>query len=296
MQLIKRYGWWLPVIMVSLYGVYAYAAPCNRPIGYTYGTFSPKFGLSEAEFKRYVEESASLWNEAVGKTLFVYDPKAKLTVNLIYDDRQAVADKNEILQEKIDEVKNSADVIKQKLDTLQTIHKTNAAAYDQMLAAYQTHQATYNQNVEYWNAQGGAPKVEYNKLVADKNALVKEGDALEVKRLEVNKEVQTINELIGQYNTLIKSTNKNINTINESAGKEFDAGEYKSDRSGERINIYEFTSKTELSRVLTHEFGHALGLGHTTTTDSIMYYLNQSLNTKLTPEDRAAISKLCGLK
>ncbi|MES2214229.1 MAG: matrixin family metalloprotease [Patescibacteria group bacterium] len=101
--------------------------------------------------------------------------------------------------------------------------------------------------------------------------------------------------LIRKYNSLVDQANQKVSTINESAGKEFNEGEYIYDEAGQRINIYEFTSRAELVRVLAHELGHALGLDHNSNPDSIMYYLNQSENGALTPEDSADLEALCHL-
>ena len=108
--------------------------------------------------------------------------------------------------------------------------------------------------------------------------------------------VDDINTLVKKYNFLVSTANSNIHTINQSAGKEFEEGEYKSDESGERINIYEFADEVSLIRVLEHEFGHALGLDHNNNPDSIMYYLNNSKNMDLTAEDIQALRIVCSGK
>jgi hypothetical protein len=119
---------------------------------------------------------------------------------------------------------------------------------------------------------------------------------LDDKRAEVNDLANRINQRIKDYNDLIDEANANIHVINQSAGQEFDEGEYISDSSGKRINIYEFENKNELERVLAHEFGHALGLGHDSNPDSIMYYLNKSTNMELTAEDKEALFEVCQVK
>ena len=61
------------------------------------------------------------------------------------------------------------------------------------------------------------------------------------------------------------------------------------------IDIYEFSSREKLIRVLAHEFGHALGLEHLDNPKAIMYYLNEGTNEKLTTDDLTALKQKCRL-
>jgi predicted Zn-dependent protease len=49
-------------------------------------------------------------------------------------------------------------------------------------------------------------------------------------------------------------------------------------------------------RVLAHELGHALGIGHLDNPKAIMYYLNEGINEKLTADDLMALKKVCEIK
>lgn len=102
------------------------------------------------------------------------------------------------------------------------------------------------------------------------------------------------NAQVDSFNASIDATNAEIAQYNQTAGQPFEEGEYVSDASGRRVNIFEFVSDTQLERVLAHELGHAIGLGHNTNPQSIMYAQNESGNLVPTADDLAALKGVCG--
>ena len=121
--------------------------------------------------------------------------------------------------------------------------------------------------------------------------LKKEYDALIAKSLlnDANKKARELNELADKMNVKVDA----FNEIGESAGDEFNEGEYILDEKGSRINIYQFGNPAELRRLLEHEMGHALGLGHVDDPDAVMYRLNSSANEKLTMDDLQELRSVC---
>lgn len=73
-------------------------------------------------------------------------------------------------------------------------------------------------------------------------------------------------------------------------------GEYRQDTSGEKINVFLVRSKSHLTAVLIHEFGHALGLSHIEKPSSVM---NSSLPDdyerfkRVSEVEKEAIAALC---
>ncbi len=63
---------------------------CDRPIHYHINTVDPKFNLSKEEFTQDVNQATNIWETAVAKDLFISDPKAQLSINLIFDERQSL--------------------------------------------------------------------------------------------------------------------------------------------------------------------------------------------------------------
>lgn len=271
-------------------------SPCDQPLTYRIGTFDTKFGISKEDFIATLESSESIWEKPAGKNLFAYSPNGKIPVNLVYDDRQALTDRNKILTNKIEETKMSADAVQVEFQNLKNIFSQKNAEFTALQNSFTARLNTYNTNVEYWNTRGGAPENEYKKLATEKDTLATLRTELEQKYQDANAVAGQINALIDKYNLLVDHANTDVRTVNSTAGQEFSEGEYIEDTHGARINVYQFETKEKLRRVLAHEFGHALGLDHNDNPKSIMYKLNQSSNIIPTSEDMAALRIICKLQ
>ncbi len=281
-------------LLVGAGGYYLYVrTPCHLPIRYTAGALDPRFKLSEAQLLEVLNKAAKGWEDAAGTNLFEYQKGGSLPINLVYDSRQATTQKNNVLKEKIDQTSGTADSVKAAYNAAQTRYVQAKAGYAAAQVHYADSLAAYNKVVAYWNARGGAPQGEYAALQSQKAALEAEAAALESKRLALNAQAGEVNTLSAQYNKLAEGVNATVDTINKSAGREFEEGLYTANAFGAKIDIYEYSDTDKLVRVLAHELGHSLGLDHNTNPESIMYELNQSENTTPTKEDLADLRATC---
>jgi len=288
-------------LIVFAAGAYFYhvnfqGGPCARPIKYHLGTFDKSFGVSKESFLKAVSSAEDLWEKKEGKDLFEYTDKDGFSVNLIYDDRQAITERDTLLKANIADNSNLADSVRSELLALERQYDLASARYEKMLADFNNEQNAYLQRVKALNKKGGASGNEYQELTAERNRLSSGIAVIEEQRNEVNAIAQERNDLAKKYNLVAADINEKVDIVNQTAGERFDVGEYISDKEGERINIFQFENRDKMIRVLAHEFGHVLGIEHVSDPSSIMYELNVGTKVSLGTGDISALKELCEKK
>lgn len=302
MKRLIQYVFLLALIGTPAYFIYERTVrPCDETLEYSIGRFDSQFGLSMEDFKSYVLESGLVWEKILDKKVFIYNPNADFKINLVYDERQLATVQKQKTEFGLSAVEN----VFKKLDADFIIFKSQydnkVSTYETALSAYKRRKDAYDKKVAYWNSRGGALKDEFQSLEAERIYLNTEARKL-------NTEVSSINDMTRQLDTLLKERNLKAVEYNKIAadynkkynnGLEFNQAEYKSGnppvQAGE-INVYQFGNKKDLILALSHEFGHALGMGHVENPKSIMYYITGA-NTETSPapttEDLIELNKVC---
>jgi len=279
--------------------------PCSKPIVYYIGEFDAGFGESRSQFVEALSRATAIWDNAVGKELFRYadglsasTSSDDLPVNLIYDSRQENTQALNNINSTISSSKSSFDSLKAEYDSLQSSVKSQRLAIESRLNIYNQEKNSYDTEVSYWNSHGGASKQKVQNLNDQRASLNAKASSINNDNSKLNETIKELNGKADELNTLGSFINQNVgnyNAVSAKNGPEFQEGEYLSDESGQKIDIYQYKDETKLVRVLAHEFGHALGLDHVADTKAIMYAYNLDPSIVLTVDDIAELKKVCSI-
>ena len=257
----------ITIALIAWFGFTITRTPCNQQLHYRIGELDNRFELSQDQFTSVLLDAENIWEQPTGLDLFVYDPEAEFTVNLVFDERQANFLEKQALERDIDTGAEDFKKVEEEFLSKKSV--------------YDTAVANLTQEINYWNSQGGAPAEEFERL--------------ESERMRINGLASELNILAKRYNALADELNIRIEEFNLDVGRIFDQGEY----TGEEINIYQFETTKDLRVVLAHEFGHALTIDHLNNPQSIMYHLMQEQDLDsphLTQEDVDALHQVCANK
>jgi DNA repair exonuclease SbcCD ATPase subunit len=265
-----------------------YQSPCDTPLPYRIGTIDSRFTLTQDQLLADIEQAGNTWNRAIGKTLFVYDPDAKMTINLVYDERQTLTTQLHSLDSELKNQKND-------LQTQETSLDSKIADYQRKSADFKNRLTQFNQKVEDVNSKGGASPEDYQQLKNEQAQFQREADDLNALAKSLNQSTDAYNSELHNLNQTVDTYNNKVDTYTDISNYKPEQGLSSSDSSGQKIIVYFYASQIELLHTLSHEMGHALGLQHVSNPQSIMFSRTNNI-TYATQSDIAQLTEICRKK
>lgn len=246
-----------------------YYSLCEEPLSYRIGNIDPKFSVTKEELRITSENAAKIWNDAWGKNLLVYDPLAELSINLVYDERQELTSK--INSTKTELEKNN-----------QTI-EIQIKEYEAELARLEQRIEELNDEIDYWNNNGGAPEDVYSELIQEQESLREEIRS-------INQSAQELNDKTAKFNSEVDDLNNRVSNFNNLLDSKPEEGLYIPTEN--KIEVYIVNNDETLKHTIAHEFGHAIGLEHVEDPESLMFE-TVSNATKLSEKDKEELDNVC---
>lgn len=292
---------WQKSLAPNLKSIYNSYFPCKKPITFSVDQFSNKFGITESDFKKSIIEAENIWQTPSGLNLFQnVETDGEVKINLIYDYRQMATNKLAKIKNVVVQNSETYDELKKQYTTLNNSYNEMKNVYLVKQSDFLEAQQNYIAHVQTANNNGGATKEEFAVLKEEKANVSRLFNILETSRAEINAKLEDLNSTVSDLNASAKVINAAATQYNgegEIRGETFTEGEFVSDGLDiKKINVYEFTTHQKLVRVLAHELGHSLGIGHATDTDAIMYALNESKKMTLTKNDLELLKDACKIE
>lgn len=247
----------------------AYFSFCEDTIEYKIGEIDSKFNVNRTEVENNTLAAAEIWNKYLGKEIFKYSKDAKLTINLVFDERQRALNRVYALEGTVIEGKEDIDA--------------QVQTYKAKLEQLKVKANELNEKIKYWNNRGGAPKDVYEQLIEEQKELNAQIDQLNKTVQEINNNSNSVNEKINILNGYVEEFNNLINVHPEE-------GIY--NPFNNTIEIYFYDNKNRYIHTTAHELGHSLGLEHVEDPQAILNPVT-SENIELTEEDKSALNKFC---
>ena len=260
---------------------------CDYPLPYRIGEVDERFRLGPVTLQEIVGNGVATWEDATGLDLFVYDAAADFTINLVFDERQSETIVRKRTSLRLSNTESSIKSSEATIESSLTTFEANRREFELSRAGYQSRLSAYNANVTFWNDKGGATRETRAELEAERRQLRLRADELEDMRLQLNRDADYLNRLSEENSQLVEHYNQGVDSVNSLTATtvEFHSGIYQ----GDKIEIYQFWNKRDLTLVVAHELGHALGIGHLEPTEAIMHF------TRNDPEDAAQRVKLSAM-
>lgn len=271
---------------------------CDTPIHWGLGEIDSRFPLDSKQFRQTVFEAEKIWENALGKDIFIFDPQSSFQIKTEFDRRQQMSFEAQDLEKNISDYEKESSLLEKNYQTLKSGYEQQMKQFETLKKEFDNKLEQYNEDVATWNAGDQTSTKDYENLQEAEKELKKLQEKLQTKSAQVNKTADELNSLAQKINTKIATVNEAVETFREKYGapQPFVQGLYYPPL--DNITIFEFKGKEDLRLVLAHELGHALGINDhiQDNPSSLMYYLmdQQDIqNPTLTEQDIQAYSAAC---
>jgi DNA repair exonuclease SbcCD ATPase subunit len=260
---------------------------CQAPVSWRIGRLDPAFDLTLEQAEQAAHAAAAQWNTALGVELFRYDSVDGFPINFAYDERQQQLLQQALLQRNIARYDSNIDQrganLMQQSERLKQKQQQFAQQNQQFAAAVEAFERKAQQVTA---ANRKALQQEQQQLHARQQQLQQQASALNDEQQSLLREQRYLNDTVADRNALLP--------LQAPAATTAEVGVMEIKGRQRSMTIYAYKTLTDLQLTMAHEFGHALGVGHTEGAASVMHQQLNTAQSRLTPEDIQALKTQCG--
>lgn len=239
-------------------------ASCDQVVSYRLDSIDPAFGLGTEQALTLINDAAARWNQALGKEVLRYDPQAGFPIRFVFDARQ---------QQQLEQM-----LLERNLDRYDDRIRDQQQDFARQLAEFQQQKAAFEQedqqlaaaiaafNLQAQQADPGAAALlgkQQAELLSRQKQHALEAEQLDAVSEKLQDRQQLLNNLINDRNALLPS---------QQASGLAEVGLLEQQGAQRTMTIFAYKDAHHLTLTLLHEFGHALGIDHLPSQDSIMHH------------------------
>ncbi|WP_214000906.1 matrixin family metalloprotease [Arsukibacterium sp.] len=259
---------------------------CQTPVLWRVGQLDPAFALTAELAEQAAHNAASGWNRAAGQELFRHDSVQGFPINFHYDERQQQMLQQAMLERNIQRydsnIEQRAAALQQQSEQLQLRHRDFSQQNQQFaadIAAFSQQAANASQ------ANLAALQQKQRRLEQREQQLQQQAQRLNEQHAQLQREQDYLNDTVADRNALFSDQLPPLAA---------EVGLMEIVNGRRNMTIFAYSTANALQLTISHEFGHALGLGHTDNDTAIMHYALNLQQTGPTAEDVAALKQQCG--